>query len=184
MTSGEEASERWLPTRSVSTILLSVISMLSSPNFSSPANVDASVEMRDRPEQFRQRVAKLVARANAGRPTGLVIPHPDSNPQERSARVERYKRANETVDMEELAYDEPAEIQTDDSQSPPPPQAKSPNDHDEDERKRKEAKGKQRCVEELPVAADKPTSELMTEQAPAPPANLKKRKKKHPCAIA
>lgn len=41
--SGERADERWLPTRSVGTILLSVISMLSQPNFSSPANVDASV---------------------------------------------------------------------------------------------------------------------------------------------
>lgn len=41
--SGEHASERWLPTQTVPTILLSVISLLSAPNFSSPANVDASV---------------------------------------------------------------------------------------------------------------------------------------------
>jgi hypothetical protein len=41
--SGEFASERWLPTQSVSSVLLSVISMLSDPNPSSPANVDASV---------------------------------------------------------------------------------------------------------------------------------------------
>jgi len=41
--SGERPEERWLPTQSVATIMLSVISMLSDPNFSSPANVDASV---------------------------------------------------------------------------------------------------------------------------------------------
>jgi len=43
--SGELPEERWLPTQSVSTILLSVISLLSDPNFSSPANVDASVRL-------------------------------------------------------------------------------------------------------------------------------------------
>ncbi len=44
--SGELPEERWLPTQSVSTILLSVITLLSDPNFSSPANVDASVSLR------------------------------------------------------------------------------------------------------------------------------------------
>lgn len=43
--SGELPGERWLPTQSVTTILLSVISLLSAPNFSSPANVDASVSI-------------------------------------------------------------------------------------------------------------------------------------------
>ena len=41
--SGELPEERWLPTQTVQTIILSVISLLSAPNFSSPANVDASV---------------------------------------------------------------------------------------------------------------------------------------------
>ena len=41
--SGELPEERWLPTQTVGTILLSVISMLNDPNTSSPANVDASV---------------------------------------------------------------------------------------------------------------------------------------------
>jgi ubiquitin-conjugating enzyme E2 G1 len=39
----EQASERWLPVHSVESILLSVISMLSSPNDESPANVAAAV---------------------------------------------------------------------------------------------------------------------------------------------
>jgi len=44
--SGELPSERWNPTQSVRTILLSVISLLNEPNTSSPANVDASVLYR------------------------------------------------------------------------------------------------------------------------------------------
>jgi ubiquitin-conjugating enzyme E2 R len=44
--SGERPEERWLPTQSVRTVLLSVISMLDGPNTFSPANVDASVAYR------------------------------------------------------------------------------------------------------------------------------------------
>ncbi|KAF9991454.1 ubiquitin-conjugating enzyme E2 G1, partial [Entomortierella chlamydospora] len=39
----EKASERWSPVHTVETILVSVISMLSSPNDESPANIDAAV---------------------------------------------------------------------------------------------------------------------------------------------
>ena len=35
--------ERWKPIHSIESILMSVISMLSAPNFESPANVDAAV---------------------------------------------------------------------------------------------------------------------------------------------
>lgn len=38
--------ERWNPTQTVRTILLSVISLLNEPNTFSPANVDASVMYR------------------------------------------------------------------------------------------------------------------------------------------
>lgn len=41
--SGELPEERWLPTQTVATVMLSVVSMLSDPNISSPANLDASV---------------------------------------------------------------------------------------------------------------------------------------------
>ncbi|KAI6234393.1 Ubiquitin conjugating enzyme [Aphelenchoides fujianensis] len=44
--SGELPCERWNPTQNVRTILLSVISLFSEPNTSSPANVDASVMYR------------------------------------------------------------------------------------------------------------------------------------------
>ena len=39
----EDAGERWMPVHTIETILLSVISMLSSPNDQSPANVEAAV---------------------------------------------------------------------------------------------------------------------------------------------
>ncbi|CAG5098839.1 Oidioi.mRNA.OKI2018_I69.XSR.g16024.t1.cds [Oikopleura dioica] len=41
--SGELASERWSPSQSVRSVLLSIVSLLNEPNTSSPANVDASV---------------------------------------------------------------------------------------------------------------------------------------------
>ena len=44
--SGELPSERWNPTQTVRTVLLSVISLLMEPNTSSPANVDAGVLYR------------------------------------------------------------------------------------------------------------------------------------------
>ncbi|KAH1114772.1 hypothetical protein J1N35_008150 [Gossypium stocksii] len=39
----ELASERWMPVHTVGSIVLSIISMLSSPNDESPANVEAAV---------------------------------------------------------------------------------------------------------------------------------------------
>jgi len=43
LASGEHPSERWNPSQTVRTVLLSIISMLNEPNTSSPANVDASI---------------------------------------------------------------------------------------------------------------------------------------------
>eukprot|EP00494_Astrolonche_serrata_P003431 UN03437 len=40
----ERMDEKWRPIISVEAVLISVISMLADPNFSSPANVDASVQ--------------------------------------------------------------------------------------------------------------------------------------------
>ncbi|KAL2042481.1 hypothetical protein N7G274_004974 [Stereocaulon virgatum] len=51
----ESASERWSPVQTPETILLSVISMLSSPNDESPANVEAARMWREDPKEFRKR---------------------------------------------------------------------------------------------------------------------------------
>lgn len=57
--SGETADERWRPILGVESIILSVISMLNDPNISSPANIDAAVEYRDRREDYVKKVKKL-----------------------------------------------------------------------------------------------------------------------------
>lgn len=43
--------------------MVSVISMLSSPNDESPANIDAAKEFREDPEGFRKRVARCVRKS-------------------------------------------------------------------------------------------------------------------------
>lgn len=44
---GELPEERWNPTQSVWTVIMSIISLLNEPNTFSPANVDASIMYRD-----------------------------------------------------------------------------------------------------------------------------------------
>eukprot|EP01133_Synstelium_polycarpum_P010996 gene10996-12808_t len=90
-TSGELPEERWLPTQTVTTIILSVISLLSAPNTSSPANVDASVEWRNERDAYKKRIKVLVSKANQKVPSHIKIPHPDSDPAERAKQVEKMK---------------------------------------------------------------------------------------------
>lgn len=56
----ESAAERWSPVQTPETILLSVISMLSSPNDESPANVEAAALWRENTPEFKKRVRKCV----------------------------------------------------------------------------------------------------------------------------
>ncbi|KAJ9631939.1 Ubiquitin-conjugating enzyme E2 15 [Taxawa tesnikishii (nom. ined.)] len=56
----ESAAERWSPVQTPETILLSVISMLSSPNDESPANVEAGKLWREDPKEFKKKVRKCV----------------------------------------------------------------------------------------------------------------------------
>ena len=56
----ESANERWLPVHTPETILISVISMLSSPNDESPANIDAARQWREDPAAFKKKVRKCV----------------------------------------------------------------------------------------------------------------------------
>ncbi|KAF9578169.1 Ubiquitin-conjugating enzyme E2 15 [Lunasporangiospora selenospora] len=59
----EQASERWSPVHTVETILISVISMLSSPNDESPANVEAAKEWRDNYSSYKKKVLRLTRRS-------------------------------------------------------------------------------------------------------------------------
>ncbi|KAJ8484802.1 hypothetical protein OPV22_017287 [Ensete ventricosum] len=59
----ELASERWMPVHTVESIVLSIISMLSSPNDESPANVEAAKEWRDTRDEFKKKVSRIVRRS-------------------------------------------------------------------------------------------------------------------------
>lgn len=59
----ESASERWSPVHSVESIVVSIISMLSSPNDESPANVDAAKQWREDREGFRKKVQRTVRKS-------------------------------------------------------------------------------------------------------------------------
>jgi len=59
----EDASERWSPVHTVETIMLSIISMLSSPNDESAANIDAAKDWREDRDGFKKKVARIVRRS-------------------------------------------------------------------------------------------------------------------------
>lgn len=59
----EEASERWLPIHTVESILISVISMISSPNTDSPANIDAAKEYRENYAEFKKKCGRVVRKS-------------------------------------------------------------------------------------------------------------------------
>jgi len=102
--SGELARERWLPTQSVTTIILSLLSLLNDPNCSSAANVDASVEWRDRRKAYIAKCKKLVEKANREKPAHVVIPHPDTNEEEHKRIVQKWKEMNSGMSPEDF-YD-------------------------------------------------------------------------------
>ena len=58
----EHISERWNPSHSVNSILMSVLSMLTAPNFESPANVDASKLWREDFNMYKKHIYKLIAK--------------------------------------------------------------------------------------------------------------------------
>lgn len=103
--SGELAAERWMPTQTVASIMLSVISMLNDPNLSSPANVEASVMYRDRRGEFNERCAGLVALAKKNVPSHVKIPHPESNEQERKRAMMKHS----AMDADDFALDDAPE---------------------------------------------------------------------------
>ena len=98
--------------------MLSVISLLSAPNFSSPANVNASVEWRKDPTAYKKRIQLLIEKAKKNLPPNLVIPHPDTNPAEREKELEKMrKEMKQEMDQDfndELMFDD--EINQDDEE--------------------------------------------------------------------
>jgi len=79
--SGELPQERWNPTQTVRTILLSVISLLNEPNTFSPANVDASImfrrwqESKGKDKEYEQIIKKQVSKSRSdAEKEGISIP--------------------------------------------------------------------------------------------------------------
>ncbi|CAG8572987.1 1873_t:CDS:10 [Diversispora eburnea] len=71
-TSGESAAERWNPTQSVESILISIVSLMGDPNCSSPANVDAGIMYRKDKEGYNAIVRFEASKKDV--PEGLKIP--------------------------------------------------------------------------------------------------------------
>ena len=58
----EKDYERWNPSHGVDSIMMSIISMLSEPNFESPANIKYSKLWKDEPDEYEELIYKLVAK--------------------------------------------------------------------------------------------------------------------------
>jgi len=61
----EDASMRWNPSHCVNSIMLSIVSLLSNPNFDSPANIDASVLWKDNPNEYKKMIYRIVGRSHS-----------------------------------------------------------------------------------------------------------------------
>jgi len=57
----EDISERWNPSHSVNSILMSILSILAAPNFESPANVDASKLWQENFDEYKKIIYKMIA---------------------------------------------------------------------------------------------------------------------------
>ncbi|KAK1350262.1 ubiquitin-conjugating enzyme E2 [Hamiltosporidium tvaerminnensis] len=55
----ENLSERWMPVRNPESVIVSIISLLTSPNCESPANLDAAVDFRESPDKYFKKVRRL-----------------------------------------------------------------------------------------------------------------------------
>lgn len=72
--SGENANERWNPSQTAESVLISVLSLLDDAEVSSPANVDAGVMLRKEPERYKEMVKKDLEASKADIPKGFVMP--------------------------------------------------------------------------------------------------------------
>lgn len=96
----EREEETWRPIQTVESILVSVCSMLSDPNFSSPANVDASVELRKKPEEYKKRVRKLADKSKKELPQDFTMPKA-KKPEPVKEEIFDYDEFDEEFDEDE-----------------------------------------------------------------------------------
>jgi ubiquitin-conjugating enzyme E2 R len=107
--SGEMPCERWNPTQSVRTVLLSVISLLNEPNTSSPANVDASVmyrkwkETNGKDEEYAVIVKKQVdlTKVDAAK-DGVTVPE---TLEDYCIKANKHHDDHDTINLDDDYYD-------------------------------------------------------------------------------
>lgn len=73
-TSDEPENETWTPAQTVESVLISIISLLEDPNVNSPANVDASVELRKNPDAYKKKILQEVERSKNDIPEDFIMP--------------------------------------------------------------------------------------------------------------
>ncbi|KAG0419959.1 Ubiquitin-conjugating enzyme E2 G1 [Dictyocoela roeselum] len=59
----ENTSERWMPVRNPESVIISIVSLLSSPNCDSPANIDAARDFRENPAVYKQKVLRCTQKS-------------------------------------------------------------------------------------------------------------------------
>ena len=59
----EEKSERWNPSHGIDSIMLSILTLLSEPNFDSPADVEVSKLYRNNYELYKKQIYDLVLKS-------------------------------------------------------------------------------------------------------------------------
>jgi ubiquitin-protein ligase len=57
----EKDYERWNPSHGIDSIMMSIHSMISEPNFESPANIDCSKLWKDEPNEYKKMIYELVS---------------------------------------------------------------------------------------------------------------------------
>jgi ubiquitin-conjugating enzyme E2 R len=149
--SGESAGERWSPVQRVETVLISIISLLDSPEISSPANVDASVQCRDHQDQYKERVKQDVTTSKKDIPEGFVMPTHESTKPPMEEKVD--EDFWQDSDAEELDFDDDDDFDFDDdaangSESDAALNNDSEDEDDFDEDTQNTGKGKSKAKED------------------------------------
>lgn len=103
-TTEEPDSETWTPAQTVESVLISIISLLEDPNVSSPANIDALVELRKSPDAYKKKVLQEVERSKADIPTDYIMPESELFAYANSTNAARDLLEHEPVD-EDFWYD-------------------------------------------------------------------------------
>jgi ubiquitin-conjugating enzyme E2 R len=102
--SGELAAGRWSPAQRVESVLISILSLLDDAECSSPANVDAGVQLRKDPAGYREKVHEDVARSKKDIPEGFVMPTFESTMSK--PVIEKLDDADFWADSDVDVYDE------------------------------------------------------------------------------